>query len=161
MNELIMITGLPGCGKSTYRAPYLDVISSDDFIEAIAEANGLTYNEVFQGAVKSAENCMYGQMTNLVGGNVKQIIWDQTNLTAKTRMKKLARFNQAGGKHYRKISLFFEPDLQLSIERNEARRERGRGIPLHIIENMFASIETPTKAEGFDYVFHVPIDSQM
>lgn len=161
MNELIMITGLPGCGKSTYRAPYLDVLSTDDFIEAMADANGMTYNEVFQQSVGSAEVLMYAQMNNLIGGNVKQIIWDQTNLTAKTRKKKLDKFNQAGGKHYRKISLFFEPDLQLSIERNEARRERGRGIPVHILENMFGQIETPTKAEGFDYVFHVPVDSQV
>lgn len=161
MNELIMITGLPGCGKSTYRAPYLDVISSDDFIEAIAEANGVSYNDAFQGAVKTAEEMMYARMGELVKNNVRQIVWDQTNLSAKTRKKKLDKFNQAGGKHYRKISLFFEPDLQLSIERNEARRERGRGIPLHIIENMFGSIETPTKAEGFDYVFHVPVDSQV
>jgi predicted kinase len=161
MNELIMITGLPGCGKSTYRAPYLDVLSTDDFIEAIADANGLTYNEVFQQSVKSAEVCMYAHMETLVHHDVRQIVWDQTNLTAKTRKRKLDQFNQAGGKHYRKISLFFEPDLQLSIERNEERRSVGRGIPLHIIENMFGQIETPKKSEGFDYVFHVPVDSQV
>jgi predicted kinase len=159
--ELIMLAGLPGCGKSTYRAPYLDVISSDDFIEAVALSTGLTYNEVFQGTVKSAEECMYAKMKDLLQNEVRQIVWDQTNLTVSARKKKLAKFNEAGGKDYRKICLFFEPDLQLSIERNEARRSFGRGCTLHVIENMFNTHEVPKKAEGFDYVFHVPVDSQV
>lgn len=159
--ELVMLTGLPGCGKSTYRKPYLDVISSDQFIEAFAEMTGRTYNDVFQEMIKPAEENMYALMNQFIADGSKLIIWDQTNLTKKVRAKKLQKFNEAGGKDYRKISLFFEPDLQLSLSRNMARREAGRGVPAHVIETMFESIEVPKKSEGFDYVLHVPLDSQV
>lgn len=162
MKELIMLAGMPGCGKSTYRAPYgFDVVSSDIYIEACAEACGVTYNEIFSDVVGQAQDNMYAHLKTLLENGVKQIVWDQTNLTTKTRKKKLAEFNQFGGKDYRKICLFFEPDWQLTMERNEARKERGRSIPMHVLESMFNTYQTPKKAEGWDYVFHVPVDSQV
>jgi predicted kinase len=162
MKELIMLAGMPGCGKSTYRNPYgFDVISSDIYIEACAEASGLSYNEIFSDVVGQATENMYAHMESLLKNEVKQIVWDQTNLTAKTRKQKLEKFNKAGGSDYRKICLFFEPNWGLAVERNEARRESGRSIPLHVLENMFNTFQTPKKAEGFDYIFHVPVDSQM
>jgi predicted kinase len=162
MKELIMLAGLPGCGKSTYRAPYgLDVVSSDIYIEAVAEACGTTYNDVFKDVVKQAQENADAHMKSMVECGVKTIIWDQTNLTARSRKAKLQKFNEAGGKDYRKICLFFEPDLQLSIERNEERRAFGRGVPIYVLESMFQTHEVPKKAEGWDYVFHVPVDSQL
>lgn len=161
LNDLVVCVGLPGCGKSTYRLPYGDaVLSTDNYIEMFALINNKTYNEVFESQIKNAENTMYDHMRKLIQENRSNIIWDQPNLTTKTRQKKLERFNQAGGTHYRKIALFFEPDLQLSIIRNQQRRAYGRGIKSHILENMFATLEVPTKSEGFDYVFHVPASSQ-
>jgi predicted kinase len=160
--ELIMLVGLPGCGKSTYRKPHaMDFISSDHFIEEFAQAAGKTYGEVFAGFAKQAEVLMYAHMDDLLANGTRQIVWDQTNLNAKTRQKKLQKFNEAGGKDYRKIALFFEPDMQLTLARNEERRAFGRDIPLHVLESMYDSIEVPKKAEGFDYVFHVPLDSQI
>lgn len=160
--ELIMLTGMPGCGKSTYRKPFaMDFVSSDHFIEEFAQATGKTYGEVFSDYAKEAEQLMYAHLKDLLSNGVRQIVWDQTNLNAKTRKKKLQQFNEMGGKDYRKISLFFEPDLLLTMQRNEERRERGRSIPVHVLESMYASIEVPKKAEGFDYVFHVPVDSQV
>lgn len=160
--ELIMIAGMPGCGKSTYRQPYgFDVVSSDMYIEALAEAVGSTYKEVFADVAKQAEINMYDHLKDMLKNGVRQIVWDQTNLTSKVRKKKLTQFNEFGGKDYRKICLFFEPDWQLTLERNEARREFGRDIPMHVLESMFNTHEIPKKAEGFDYVFHVPLDSQL
>lgn len=160
--ELIMLTGMPGCGKSTYRKPFaMDFVSSDHFIEEFALATGKTYGEVFGDYAKEAEQLMYAHLKDLLSNGVRQIVWDQTNLNAKTRKKKLQQFNEMGGKDYRKISLFFEPDLLLTMQRNEERRERGRSIPVHVLESMYASIEVPKKAEGWDYVFHVPLDSQV
>jgi predicted kinase len=157
-----MLAGMPGCGKSTYRVPYgFDVISSDIYVEACAEACGVTYNEIFSDVVGQAQENADAHMKSMVECGVKTIIWDQTNLTTKTRKKKLAQFNEAGGKDYRKICLFFEPDWQLTMERNEARKAFGRSIPQHVLENMFSTYQTPKKAEGFSYVFHVPVDSQV
>jgi predicted kinase len=160
--ELIMTTGLPGCGKSTYRKPFaMDFVSSDHFIEEFALATGKTYSEVFSGYAKEAEQLMYAHLGDLLHNDVRRIVWDQTNLNAKTREKKLAKFNEMGGKKYRKIALFFEPDMQLTLARNEERRAFGRAIPQHVLESMYESITAPKKAEGFDYVFHVPVDSQI
>lgn len=157
-----MIAGMPGCGKSTYSAPYgFDVISSDRYIEAYAEGCGRTYNEVFSDVASEAMGNAEHHMRDLILNGVQRIVWDQTNLTAKTRKRKLQMFNEAGGKDYRKICLFFEPDWQLTMERNEIRKAFGRSIPMHVLENMFNTHQVPKKAEGFDYVFHVPVDSQV
>jgi len=160
--ELIMTAGLPGCGKSTYRKPYaMDFVSSDHFIEEYALACGKTYGQVFSEYAKAAEVMMYAHLDDLLHNGVRQIVWDQTNLTSKTRQKKLQKFNEPGGKDYRKLALFFEPDMQLTFERNEQRRKFGRDIPIHILETMYESIQVPKQSEGFDYVFHVPVDSQV
>ena len=157
MKELIMLTGMPGCGKSTFRAPYDAVtISSDDFIEAFARNNGITYNEAWKDCVKTAERAMYARLEQLIAKESSHIVWDQTNLTPASRIAKLNRFNQAGGKEYRKISIFFEPNYSLTLARNEQRREFGRALPISTLEDMSLQITRPTKVEGFDYVLVVP-----
>lgn len=158
--ELTVLVGLPGCGKSTFRSTYDWVISTDQFIERYAKAEGKTYNDVFEDYVKTAERLMESHMKLAINCGIDRIVWDQTNLSAKTRKRKLQQFNEAGGKHYRKTAIFFEPNLAQSIQRNEDRRQYGRNVPVHVLESMALQITVPSKEEGFDYVLIVPEWSQ-
>ena len=55
---LFMLAGIPTSGKSTYISKLLRdfpdavVISTDDYIEAVARETGKTYNEVFNDNIK-------------------------------------------------------------------------------------------------------------
>jgi len=83
----VMLIGLPGSGKSTFRnehgEPYV-VLSSDDFIEQRAIAEGVTYTEVFADAVDDASRHVHRNFREALANNAS-IMWDQTNLTPKKR----------------------------------------------------------------------------
>jgi predicted kinase len=78
--------------------------------------------------------------------NGKDIIWDQTNLTAGTRKKKLRRLPA----EYHRGVIYFEVSLEEALKRNEHRK--GKFIPKDILKRMWHQFEIPTVEEGFEYV---------
>ena len=98
MPELYMLCGIPTSGKSTYTKTNFGmqlntdfvVLSTDNYLEAIAEQNNSTYNEVFDAFIGQATKRLeFDLISATIAG--KSIIWDQTNLSAKTRKKKLKK----------------------------------------------------------------------
>jgi predicted kinase len=153
MPRLFMLIGVPGSGKSTWirsRSHDAVVASTDDKIEAAAAAQGLTYSEVFDAEIKAANAAMREDVKQAVKDK-RDIIWDQTNLTAKSRRGKLGQVP----KSYQKIALFFPtPDGEELQRRLDARA--GKHIPAHVIQSMIATLEEPTPGEGFDEIYVVP-----
>jgi predicted kinase len=78
--------------------------------------------------------------------NGKDIIWDQTNLTAGSRRKKLRRLPP----EYHRGVIYFEVSLEEALERNNHRE--GKFIPESILKRMWHQFEIPTMSEGFEYV---------
>lgn len=148
-----MLTGLPGSGKSTWAEnksieEIADVLSSDYFIEEFARNTHSTYNTVFKEVYKRlAEPLMYTGISSCVSGHLP-FIWDQTNLTKATRIKKL--MGQIPD-YYTKIAVYMDTPLQVCLERNR-EREDGRKIDEKIIIDMMNKLEMPSSDEGFDYV---------
>lgn len=152
---LYMMCGLPGCGKSTWISktcnnfPYwsspMEVISTDEVINLIGESYDMTYNELFGNiSYAFAERMMY----KIAEHKIKQhytILWDQTNLTVKTRARKLALFPDS----YIKYAIFF--DIPEDHEQRLASRP-GKTIPPNVIEFMKTQYVIPTVEEGFDVV---------
>lgn len=153
MPELIMLVGLPGTGKSTwvknqgfYDKPDWMVLSTDNFIESVATGEGKTYSEVFPASIKFAE----ANLTEALNYAIKtkmNIVWDQTNLSAITRSKKLARVPLC----YRRIARVFPIPENHSEWLNSPDRV-GKVIPPHIIDSMIATYVTPSIYEGFDEI---------
>jgi Predicted kinase len=93
-----MLCGIPTSGKSTYveKLKKLDhwkdavVLSTDSYIEKEAKRMGLTYNQVFDDVIGDATRELELQL-NMAKDKGKNIIYDQTNLTIKTRRKKLLK----------------------------------------------------------------------
>jgi adenylate kinase family enzyme len=93
----VMLIGLPGSGKSTlakviqaaHPGANWHVVSTDDYIEAEAAKRGTTYDAVFKETIDEATTRM-----NVLRGEAmaarRNIIHDQTNLTIKSRARKLA-----------------------------------------------------------------------
>ena len=151
---LWMLVGVPGSGKSTWIAqnfPDLTgcyVASTDRLIEIYASMRGATYDDVFLENIKYAEKAMLTHVKDAVMYNY-DIIWDQTNLTPKSRAKKLSLIPT----HYRKISVFFPTPETGELDRRLASRP-GKTIPPYIIDGMIEMIEYPDFDEGFDVIWN-------
>jgi predicted kinase len=150
MPTLYMLVGVPGSGKSTWiknNDHDAVVLSTDNYIERAAEKQGKTYSEVFQDAIGNANTQMEKDLLQAVR-NERDIIWDQTNLTAKSRKSKLSRIP----KSYKKVAVYFTvpPDL-----RDRLAGRPGKTIPEPVIISMINQLQPPTKEEGFDEIVAV------
>jgi predicted kinase len=165
MSTFYMLVGLPGTGKSTWtdrfkrkhiselneqsfktNTPFqynLSVISTDDIVQTIADQNRLTYNQMFDNITYSFAEKITHKLAKFAFERNDIVIWDQTNLTAKSRGKKLALVPS----HYKKICIMFRIPDNLN-ERLQTRV--GKNIPEDVMMNMIKSYQQPTITEGFD-----------
>jgi len=146
-----MLVGIPGSGKSTWRKLHHDnfiVLSTDDYIDRVAMSNSISYTEAFKDAIGRATTAMENSIKDALSAKMN-VIFDQTNVTRKTRAKKLKPFLDAG---YKCDAYYFESKFSLE-QVNELRTDKI--IPSHIYYNMLHDLEIPSVEEGFDYVYHV------
>jgi predicted kinase len=153
MPECVMLVGIPCCGKSTYAEklktiPYWEnavVLSTDNYIEKQAQRMGMTYNQIFDDVIGDATRELELEFI-MAKDKGKNLIWDQTNLTVKTRRKKLLKIPS----FYARGVIYFEISLEEALERNNHRE--GKFIPESILKRMYHQFEVPTLEEGFDFV---------
>jgi predicted kinase len=153
MPECVFLCGIPCCGKSTYAEklktiPYWSnavILSTDNYIEKEAQRMGMTYNQIFDDAIDDATRELELQL-NMAKDKGKNLIWDQTNISRKTRRKKLLKLPS----FYARGVIYFEISLEEALERNKNRE--GKFIPESILKRMYHQLEIPTKNEDFDYV---------
>jgi len=159
MNDLraYMLIGLPGSGKSTWiknnnkMLGNFAIISTDDFIEKRATFLGKTYSEVFSSEIKAATQQMQQDLQDAIRDK-KNIIFDQTNLTVKTRRGKLSQLP----KNYARIAVLFEIDEnELENRLNRRGQETGKVIGQKIVDDMRSRYEPPSLSEGFQQIIKV------
>lgn len=153
MLECIMLVGLPGTGKSTWiknqglwdRTDVM-VLSTDNYIESVAAGEGKTYSEVFPMAIKQAEKNLLEGLEYAIKAKMN-IVWDQTNLSRSTRLKKINKVPLC----YRMVARVFPVPVNHDEWLNSSERA-GKVIPRHVLDSMKAVYEEPTIYEGFDEV---------
>ena len=153
MPELVMLCGIPTSGKSTYveKLKKLDywsdavVLSTDNYIEKQSQRCGLTYNQIFDDVIDNATQELELEFI-MAKDKGKNIIWDQTNLSVKSRRKKLSKLPS----FYSRGVIYFTISLEKALERNENRE--GKYIPKSVLKRMWHQFEIPTTKEDFDYV---------
>ena len=159
MLNMNMLIGLPGSGKSTFlkrmgivHAPFngVSVLSTDRFIEEIADRTGKTYNEVFKKAIGDA-TIQLNRDLHLAIERGNNIFWDQTNFTVKSRADKLKRIPR--GYLKTAVELLLPEDMAIWYERLDSRI--GKNIPANVLDSMFMTYQTPTTKEGFDTIIKV------
>jgi predicted kinase len=153
MPELIMLVGLPGTGKSTWvkshgylENPNWTVLSTDNFIESCIIGTNDTYSAVFPSLIRLAEKNLTEGLDYACRARMN-IVWDQTNLSASSRAKKLSRIPLC----YKKTARVFPVPPNHSEWLNSEER-KGKVIPDHVIASMLAVFEQPTIYEGFDEI---------
>ena len=150
MPKFYMMIGIPGSGKSTWIKKHNSggtmVASSDAYIDAQAEKAGKSYNEVFNQNIKAANNHAQTVSRQAFDLNL-DLIWDQTNVSRKSRAAKLAMVPD----HYEKIAVVFPTPAPDELQKRLSSRP-GKSIPQNIVMAMASSLEQPTADEGFDRI---------
>lgn len=153
MPKAYILVGVPGAGKSTWVknqewSKDCAYISTDHHVENHARAEGKTYNEVFQEFMPTAVNLMADDVVK-ARSEGKDIIWDQTSTTRKTRAKK---FNMLPD--YEMIAVVFKTPKKEELARRLSSRP-GKNIPDEVMSNMIKYFQIPTEDEGFDKIIFV------
>ena len=153
MSKCYQLIGVPGSGKSTWVknqiwALGLSVVSTDNFVEAYANAQGRAYSEVFKDYMPTAIDLMIQQVA-FARQHGNTVIWDQTSTTAASRRKKFRMLPD-----YQHIAVVFKTPNPAELSRRLASRP-GKIIPEEIVQDMINRFEMPTLAEGFQEIWHV------
>jgi predicted kinase len=152
MPRCYQTVGVPGSGKSTWIQNQdwtqdCVVVSTDAFVEQEARRQGKTYSEVFVDFMPTAVELMADQV--VVARDLgRDIIWDQTSTTVKSREKKFRMLPD-----YEHIAVVFRTPEHTELMRRLIGRS-GKEIPDHVIASMIASWEEPTLEEGFVEIWH-------
>jgi predicted kinase len=152
MNKLYVLVGVPGSGKSTWIknqewAKDIPVVSTDHFVEEYAAKEGKTYSEVFDEYMPIAVRLMANQV-EICKANGKDIIWDQTSTTVKTRKRK---FNMLPD--YYAIAIVFKTPEKEELDKRLSGRP-GKIIPEHVMRTMIDGFVMPTEEEGFKEIWY-------
>ena len=147
------MVGVPGSGKSTWIANQnwsndCAIVSTDTHVEAYAKASGKTYSEVFEEYMPHAIGLMLEDVVAAREAG-KDIIWDQTSTSIKTRANKIRMLP-----NYYKIAVVFRKPGDKELKRRLASRP-GKDVPWSVIQQMWSNWEDPTKEEGFDEIWYV------
>ena len=150
MPKFYMMIGVPGSGKSTWIKKHntgsVMVASSDAYIDAQAEREGKTYNDLFKDHIKAANQHALHVAKQAFDLNL-DLIWDQTNVSRKSRAPKLAMVPD----HYEKIAVVFDTPEPAELKKRLASRP-SKTIPANVIMGMASSLEQPSSDEGFDRI---------
>lgn len=152
MPKCYQLVGVPGSGKSTWVSTQdwtmpCAHISTDKWVEIYAKEVGRTYSEVFTDFMPTAVDLMAKEVV-VAREAGRDIIWDQTSTTVKSRAKKFAMLPD----YYHIAVVFRTPEHKELMRRLMSRP--GKEIPDHVIASMIASWEDPTEEEGFKEIWY-------
>ncbi len=151
MPKCYQLVGVPASGKSTWIANQdwaseCVVVSTDEFVESYAKEQGKTYSEVFADYMPTAVTLMADKVIE-AREQGKDIIWDQTSTTVKSRARKFSMLPD-----YEHIAVVFKTPEHKELMRRLFSRP-GKEIPEHVIASMIAGWEEPTEDEGFKEIW--------
>lgn len=145
--RIIVLTGLPASGKSTWvRQQGLPALSSDETRRLLT---GSEENQTVHRLVFATVRYLLRQR---VAAGAEVTVIDATSLTVRERRQwiRLAELLDA-----RVEAVFFDTPLDVCLQRN---RERARVVPEDAIRTMARRMTPPQLEEGFDRVTVVGAD---
>jgi len=155
MPKCYQLIGVPCAGKSTWTKSQewilgMEYVSTDHHVEVYAEQQGKTYSEVFKDYMPTAVDLMAAEVVEARTAG-RDIIWDQTSTTVKSRARKFAMLPD-----YWHIAVVFRtPKLEVLKERLASRETSGKIVPWEVVQGMIDAWEEPTNEEGFKEIWYV------
>lgn len=142
MNKLFMMIGLPASGKSTLA----EQISKSEDAEIVSSDNirkELYGDENIQGDNNKVFRIVQERIINGLKNN-KNMIYDATNISYKTRMAFLQRIRKL---EVEKIAIMVATPYEQCLIRNS---QRERQVPEEVIKRMYFNFYVPQYFEGWD-----------
>jgi len=147
MAKCYQLIGVPASGKTTWVtqqswAVPCAYISTDKWVEIYAKEVGRTYSEIFESFMPMAVDLMAKEVV-AARDMGRDIIWDQTSTTVKSRAKKFRMLPD-----YEHIAIVFKTPKASELMKRLAGRP-GKSIPWSVVSSMINGFEMPTEEEGF------------
>jgi predicted kinase len=147
MAKCYQLIGVPASGKTTWVnqqswAVPCAYISTDKWVEIYAKEVGRTYSEIFESFMPMAVDLMAKEVV-AARDMGRDIIWDQTSTTVKSRAKKFRMLPD-----YEHIAIVFKTPEASELMKRLAGRP-GKSIPWSVVSSMINGFEMPTEEEGF------------
>ena len=137
MKNVLIMRGLPGCGKSTYTRKQMQVLNAigKSIVVASADDFFVVNNMKFDPhLLPMAHECCYEIFLEALNASVNCVIVDNTN----TGESEFSRYYDAAlERGYVPTVVEFSCDVQTSFERNLHK------VPRKTIEKMFARLNQP------------------
>ena len=154
MAKLIMMSGIPGSGKSTWAKNHMKAsdiyISRDDIrFSMLNETDDYFAHE--DEVIKEFFNRINNALAN--GYNV---IADATHLNKSSRANFLSKVEGYEGLEI----VYMDIPLCTALERNDLRTNRAF-VPRGVIRRMWNQYQPPTFEEGFDKIYKVDKDNKI
>ena len=149
MNDLYIMCGVPGAGKSTFLKNKIKsnkgvVISRDKIRFSLVKPD-----EPYFSKEKEVTKTLWDEINKELAADHTVFI-DQTSLTRKSRKWLLTHITS----DYNHINLIWiDENLETCLERNEQRKGTRGYVPRESIVNMYNNFEEPSLDEGFYRIF--------
>lgn len=143
MNELIMLVGLPGSGKSTWAKAYAEA-NPDYIVHSFNELRKEMYGDDFDA---SDNNKVFEELHRKILEDLKthSVIYDATNLVKKRRI----HFLKQVSKHVYKTCVVVLKTYEKCLEDN---LKREASVPDEVITRMRKTFSPPMYHEGFNEI---------
>ncbi|MEI7718362.1 MAG: HAD-IIIA family hydrolase [archaeon] len=142
-SELVLMVGIPGCGKSTFRErflPYHYPINLDSIHNFLAQGKGFDRKNLTLG--RDLERIM---IEDRLSQNIPTVV-DNTNINVEKRQKYFEWAKEYGAQV---IAVNFTPNAKTAIAQNNQRERR---VPEVAIRKMLKDYQAPTASEGFEKI---------
>lgn len=153
MPKCYQLIGVPAAGKTTWLKSQewiigMEYVSTDHHVEEYAKQQGKTYTEVFKDYMPTAVELMAREVRDARLAE-RDIIWDQTSTTVKSRARKFAMLPD-----YWHIAVVF-PTPAIDVLKERLASRPGKEIPWEVVQGMIDNFDWPTEEEGFKEIWRV------
>jgi len=153
MPKCYQLIGVPAAGKTTWLKSQewiigMEYVSTDYHVEEYAKQQGKTYTEVFKDYMPTAVELMAREVRDARLAE-RDIIWDQTSTTVKSRARKFAMLPD-----YWHIAVVF-PTPAIDVLKERLASRPGKEIPWEVVQGMIDNFDWPTEEEGFKEIWRV------
>ena len=153
MPKCYQLIGVPAAGKTTWLKSQewiigMEYVSTDHHVEEYAKQQGKTYTEVFKDYMPTAVELMAREVRDARLAE-RDIIWDQTSTTVKSRARKFAMLPD-----YWHIAVVF-PTPAIDVLKERLASRPGKEIPWEVVQGMIDNFDWPTEEEPFKEIWRV------
>lgn len=163
--EILMMVGLPACGKTTWATKHAqmnpekkyNILGTNAIMEKM-KVMGLRRQRNYAGRwdmlIQQATQCL-NQLIKIASNNKRNYILDQTNVYGSAQKRKMRPFEG----FQRKAIVICPTDWDLK-ERSMKQAEEGKDVPDHAVLEMKANFTLPEAGDCLDEVIFIELQKE-